>query len=235
MRGRWLWAAVLIFAAVPASAAPHGHLQVKAEPGVEVKIGSLVATTEDTDGATFRRLAPGAHRLEAHREGYMSQHAVLWIRPGEVTLYRLVPWLFAVQGKGSAAIVIQTLPVETTIAARTLGYGKFAKGSAPAVLPKIEAGLHKITLCTAYKCIDYRAEVQAGAVLNLFVDFDSGLVQDLSEEYGAHVKRLTEDCLVRLNADACKQACVRMKRIARPSPTCATAKPMPVNVARDFP
>lgn len=235
MKRRWLSLAVLSLAPLSVFAAPQGHLQIQAQDGVEVTIGALRASAKHKQGVIFRALGPGLHRLEAHREGYRPQHATVSIEPGEVTLHRLAPWQFPIKSAGSAVLVIQSLPLQTTIAARSLGYGKFSKGAAPAVLPNLAAGRHKLTLCTAYKCIDYRAEVKAKAVLSLFVDFDSGQVKNLSTDYLASLERLKKGCLVEHRADDCKKACVQMKRMARPSPTCRAAKPMPINAGRDFP
>lgn len=213
---------------------PHvsGHLQVKAEVGVRVQISGTELIAEDSHGVTFRELTPGAHSLEALREGYVPQHALIWVRAGEVTVHRLAPWQKRVVAQGKGALVIQTLPVDATVSAQGLGYGKIAKGDAPLILPHVPAGRHKLTFCTDYKCMDYRAEVTDGQVVSLLVDFEPGEIHDLSSTFEAQVMGLTQGCLRLGDTDACKQACTLATRLSRPSPACEAAQGPAVHVDR---
>lgn len=216
---------LLISGAAPISTVA-GHVQVKAAAGVEVQIDERRGTSEDDHGVTFREISPGAHTLQAHRPGYVSQHALIWVHAGEVTVHRLAPWQKQVPSLGTGAIIIQTLPVDATVSAQSLGYNKILKSDAPVVLPRVPAGRHKLTFCTEYKCIDYRAEVEAQDVVSLLVDFEPGEVHDVSTTFISQVRTLTQDCLRQRDTNVCKQACALATSVRRESPACeATTAP----------
>ena len=216
--------------AVPSG--PAGFVQVKAEAGVEVSLDGVRAVAEDEHGVTFRDIAPGIHALVAQRAGFKAQRALISVEPAQVTVHRLVPW--RPEGKDDAAratLIVQTLPVDATIAAPTLGLAKITKGDAPLVLHSVPPGAHKLTFCNDYKCIDYRVEIPARDTVSLLVDFEPGEVRDESVALRAHVARLTEACLGDDDLSACKQACTLTVMAGRPSPACSRLDEDTPNIA----
>lgn len=197
-----------------------GHLQVRAGVGVEIEVAERQATAEDEYGVTFLELRPGAHRLIARREGYVDQHALIRVRRGEVTVHRLAPWRKRVTNSGRAAIIVQTLPVDATVSAQTLGYRKALKSDEDFVIPQVPAGRHKLTFCNDYKCIDYHATVEDGELLKLLVLFDPGEVEDRSVPFRAHLASISKACLRTRALAACNEACTLATQLQLPSVTC---------------
>jgi len=197
-----------------------GHLQVKAGVGVMIEVGPRHAVVQDEYGVAFTNLEPGAYALVARRGGFVTQHALVRIRSGEVTVHRLAPWQKHISGRGRGAIVVQTLPVEATVAAHTLGYDKAHKGDEDFIIPRVPDGTHRLTFCTDYKCIDYRVTIEGDALVKLFVDFDEGEVVDLSHNFRAHLAELAQVCLRTRDDAACTESCTLATRLEVPSPTC---------------
>lgn len=208
-----------------------GHLQVKAAAGVMIEVGARHAIVQDMHGVSFLDMAPGAHRLVARKQGYVTQHALIWVRPGEVTVHRLAPWQRQVGTRGTAAIVVQTLPVDATVSAQALGYEKIAKGDDDLVISHVPPGRHKLTFCTSYKCIDYRAEVEDGDLVKLLVLFEPGVVQDKSETFRARYARVTQSCLRTRDADDCTESCTLATRLGIPSSACRLTTAEDIRIA----
>jgi hypothetical protein len=201
---------------------PAGFVQVKTQAGVEVLLDDARAVAEDEYGVTFRDVAPGIHTLVARRSGFHEQRALIAVEPASVTVHRLAPWRPKSQrAAGRATLILQTLPVDATVSAPTLGLTKHPKGDAPLVLQGVPAGTHKLTFCNDYKCIDHRVEVPGKEIISLLVDFDPGQVRDESVAFRSHLARLTEGCLGDSDLQACKQACTLAVMTGHPSPACA--------------
>jgi hypothetical protein len=206
-----------IFCRAAEAALPQGHLQVEAEPGVELVLdGDARATAEAPHGAIFRELSPGPHHLALSRLGYLEQQAVVLVSEGEVTRHAARPWQpipLPTTGRdtgrdeGTGALVIDTLPAAATIDARSLGWTKLPKGSSPLVARELPAGMHRLLFCNDVKCIEHRAEIRRGAVLGLLVDFEPGLVIDRSDALRAARGSLDARCKKERSAEACGRAC----------------------------
>ena len=202
-----------------------GHVQVKAEEGVWVELAGFgLAVVEDTEGAVFRDIPIGSHRIVARREGFLPRHAVIEVHPGRVALHRIHGWQpegSPPPGEGSGALVVRTFPVDATIKASRLGWERIEKSDAPFVASGIPVGRHKLTFCNAYKCIDYHAKIVANRVTSLFVDFELGEVHDRSKQDALRQKRETRDCTKTKDLAACKSACTLEAALGTPGAACA--------------
>ena len=215
---------------MPADESSVGHLQIKAEPGVAIVVDAEPrGEVEESHGLLVKNLGTGTHELTLYREGFRPQTARIRIAAHAVTVHHVAPWRpVAEPGTDSneaGALIVQTLPVDATVSARSLGYPKLVKGDAPLVLPHVPAGRHKLTFCTEYKCIDYRTEIAPGAIVNLLVDFDPGEVLDLSHHYRDHLARLSRACGEDAESAACRQACEVAERLGRGLSACQQRTP----------
>ena len=190
---------------------PVGHLQVHAAPGVVAEVdGRLSARSVDQYGIIIRNLKPGPHRLLLRRRDAATQHAIIEIAAGEVTVFTPRPWAAPpTEAVPTGMLMIQTLPVTTTIKAPTLGWTELTKTSGPvrAVTP---AGDHRVTVCDDYRCLDYRLNVAAGRLRSVLVDLERGEVDDLSAIHASRWARYRRSCETFDTAGAvgaCRRAC----------------------------
>jgi hypothetical protein len=208
---------------------PRGYVQFKGGPGIRIEIeGRALGTTEGKDGLIARGVRPGARRFTAHRDGFVPQFGVVMVEHDVVTVQELDAWQPVIEAnvesdKGAGALIVDTLPVDTTILARRLGWKeKVHKGQAPFIAREIPAGNHKFTFCTEDKCIDYWVSIPAAGVQKLLIDFEPGHIYDLSKEFLSEWKSASARCERERDRSACKLACendVALKPMS-PSPAC---------------
>ena len=206
---------VSLLASGVAEASVPGHLQIAAEPGVTVDIdGQISARSQDQYGIIVRELSPGPHRLVLRRSGARTQRAIVNVVAGQVTVFTPQPWQSALPQPESASVrdrktgmlVVQTLPVQSTLKAESLGWSEFAKGSRP-FRTTTPAGRHRLTVCNEYRCIDYRVNVAAGRLRSILVDLDRGTVTDLSATHARQWYRHRQACEESGVPFACQSAC----------------------------
>ena len=188
-----------------------GHLQIPAAPGVIAEVdGRVSARSQDQYGVIIRDLSPGPHRLLLRRPGAAPQRAVVEVSVGEVTVFTPRPWTAApTDTAATGMLMIQTLPVETTIKAPTLGWPELTKNRA-AIRVVTPAGDHRVTVCDAYRCLDYRLNVAAGRLRSVLVDLDQGEVDDLSATHASRWAQHRRACDAFESTDAvvsCQRAC----------------------------
>lgn len=190
-----------------------GHLQIPVPPGIIAELdGRLSARSQDPSGVIFRDLSPGAHRLTLRRTGSVPQTAVVRVTAGAVTVHTPQPWRAAPRPEAetpTGMVIIQTLPVEATVKAPSLGWPELTKTRAPiqAVTP---AGNHRVTVCDEFRCIDYRLNIAAGRLRSVLVDLDRAEVVDLSAVHASQWAQHRRTCEDRDGAraqTACWRAC----------------------------
>ncbi len=230
-------ALITVLLATPAT----GHVQIKAPTGVVVELDSHgVSVAEGDEGAMFRDVSVGTHRVRAYRDNFQSVQSVLHVQPDAVTVLHLGPWIpMAAQRptKGFGALIVQTFPVDATIKAARLGWDNVRKTDAPFVARRVPAGEHKLTFCNSYKCVDYQTPIKSEAVTSLFVDFDYGEVVDKSAvEAKEHAIR-KQKCLKGKVKLQCKLACQRELALGKAGEACralgqqeSASLPSPVEV-----
>lgn len=209
----------------PSAAEPVGHVQIKAEEGVWIELdGFGLAVVEDDEGAVFRDVPPGSHRIIARRDGFMARRMVIQVQEGRVVLHRIDGWQPlgppAPAAEGRGALVVRTFPVDATIKASRLGWERIEKSEAHFVASDVPAGRHKLTFCNAYKCIDYRTEIHAKRVTSLFIDFELGEVHDRSQQDARRHAEETKRCMKTKDLIACKSACQMEAALGEPEAAC---------------
>jgi hypothetical protein len=209
--------------------ADSGYVQFKAEPGIKIEIdGQQAGITSDRDGLIARGVKPGARRFSAHRGGFVSQYGVVMVEADVVTIQKLDAWQPLItaaveKDKGYGMLIVETLPVDSTILARRLGWkDKVEKGERAFVAREIPAGRHKFTFCTEFKCIDYWAKIPSAGVQKLLVDFEPGHIFDVSQEFLDDWKGASSKCTREHDRAACKLACETDSTVHpdAPSPSC---------------
>jgi hypothetical protein len=193
---------------------PAGYVQFKAGPGVRVEIdGRPAGVTGDRDGLIVRDVRPGARRYAAHRPGFVSQFGAVLVEADAVTVAELDAWQPMVEAKidaskGFGTLIVETLPVESTILARRLGWkDKVVKGERAFIAREVPAGRQKFTFCTDFKCIDYWVRIPNAGVRKLLIDFDPGHIFDVSKEFVAAWKSARAKCGREGDRASCKLAC----------------------------
>lgn len=193
----------------PVDATVPGHLQIAAEPGVTVDVDDQISVrSQDQYGIIIRDLSPGPHRLTLRRANSRAQRVVVNVSAGQVTMVTPQPWMPALPSPSpkTGMLIIQTLPVESSLKAESLGWAEFQKGHAP-FRTLAPAGRHRITVCNAYRCIDYRVRVAAGRLRSILVDLDRGTVTDLSAVHARQWHRHRVACEGSGAPLACRSAC----------------------------
>lgn len=202
--------AVLAVTAAPAT----GYLQVKVGQGVTVEVERVATQVSDGgDGVLFRGLREGRYWVTSRREGYEPQRTSVDVVAGTVVVHRPLAWqpiptnvLLEEPKRGVGALIVQTFPVDATVDAKRLGWRKIEKGSAPFIASNVPAGTHRITFCNTYKCIDYRAKIQPNRLLSIIVDFDPGVIEDVSALHRTQLAEWRRRCLDG-DDQLCKRAC----------------------------
>ena len=205
-----LAAGLLAFSAAAQAAAPAGHLQIPAGPGVIAEVdGELSARSQDRYGIIIRDLEPGYHWLVLNKRGARPQRALVQILAGSVTVHQPQPWHPVEKRRRPRAtgmLMIQTLPVEATLKSETLGWSEFEKGGTP-FRAIARAGRHRITVCNDYRCNDYRIKVAQDRFRSILVDMDRGSVDDLSVTHAARWQDQRQRCAATGDPNACRPAC----------------------------
>ena len=207
---------------------PIGYVQFKAGAGIRIEIdGHPAGVTNGKDGLIARGIKPGARRFSAHRDGFVPQFGMVMVEADVVTVHKLDAWQPVIQAdverdKGIGTLIIETLPVDSTILARRLGWkDKVAKGESAFIAREIPAGSHKFTFCTDYKCIDYWVKVPSAGVQKLLIDFEPGHIFDVSKEFLAEWKGASTKCGRDRDRAACKLACETDSAIRPEAPSAA--------------
>lgn len=225
--------AALLFGAALSSGAAEaasGDLQVHAPVGTRVTVeGRAAETVGNGHGVTFDAVPEGPHIVRAVRAGHLPERAVVEVRAGQVTVHRFDTWAPPPpRAKGATgALVVQTVPTDVTVAIPSFGWPKLTKGDAPLVVPGVPAGRHRVTVCTEYKCIDYKADVPKGGLLSLRVRFDPGEVEEDTAAFETRLETRRQACAKTRDARACKLTCVASRQLGRPERGC----PRPAVVA----
>jgi hypothetical protein len=215
----------------PGSDEPVGFVQFKSGPGVRIDLdGRQAGVTNGKDGLIARSVRPGARLFSAHREGFVPQFGMVLVEPDVVTLKQLDAWQPVIQAEidrrqGVGTLIVETLPVESTILARRLGWkDKVEKGEGPFIARELPAGSHRFTFCTEFKCIDYSVPIPAAGVTKLLIDFEPGHIFDVSKEFAAGWRGAEKRCDRDRDRASCKLACETDSalRPAAPSPACST-------------
>jgi hypothetical protein len=193
---------------------PAGYVQFKGDPGVRIELdGEQAGVTSEKDGLIARGVKPGARRFVARRDGFVPQHGVVMVEADAVTVRELDAWQPIItaeieRDKGFGTLIVDTLPVDSTILARRLGWKeKVAKGERAFIAREIPAGSHKFTFCTDFKCIDYWVKIPRAGVRKLLVDFEPGHIFDVSREFHSEWKSASAECGRERERAACKLAC----------------------------
>lgn len=198
----------LLCVALPANGLDYGHLQIESPDLTQVHLNKRpMGTTDETGQLLLRGLSSGPHRVHLLRPGFSPQGALVFVEPGGVAVYQPQVWIPDQKLRGNAVLAVDTLPWQTTISSSSLGFSKIEKGPKTFVARGLSKGRHKLTFCTEHMCMDYNAQLRAGQVVKLLVDFNPGSVENASDAISESWRRAKKQCLAEKERTACLEAC----------------------------
>ena len=171
------------------------HIQIKGNPGIDIYMDDVPQgkTTADLGGLIIQDVPTGEHTLKAVKEGFQPQTDTISVASGEVQLFVLRPFIpkLEIEERGEAeqnqmdlqvgCMLIQSIPVEMTIAVPKLGIESFNKTKDEWEVKKVPIGKHRAVFKAIGKEISYDIEVKENIMVHLMVNFLKGEVSVLSE------------------------------------------------------
>ena len=179
----WVWA-WLVLGGLGVAQGGVGHIQVQAEPGVQVFLdGTFIGLTrEEVGGLVIPNVPSGPHVLRLVKEGFYPQESTVTVEAGRVLVYRVerfAPRLRiteegeAVVGEPKARVgtlIIQCLPIECVIDIPLLEVNAYRKTGVRWKAEGVPAGAYDLTVRGLGRRVERRVGVCSGSEVVVFAN-----------------------------------------------------------------
>lgn len=183
-----------------------GHIQIKCEPGVQILMdGNLQGiTNSDIGGLIIQNVPTGVHTIKAVKDGFQPQEVKINLSPKEVQIVTIEPFKpkIVVREEGvksdaqivaqTGTLIIQSLPVECSIACSRLDWNPYSKKQARLIVENIQSGIYDLTLSVSLdpqlqkqypnmkQTINHTLNLKPGDTVELIANFLEGKVEEES-------------------------------------------------------
>jgi hypothetical protein len=172
------------------SAQQNSYLQVKAEPNISVFLNDEFQgkTTVEFSGLIIEKLKAGSYSIKVVKEGFTPQSETIVLKPGEVKIYQVKPFVpqYKISQSGNkqqqtielktGGLKVQSIPVEIQIEITDLSI-KSSKTDDEWNIENIPTGLHELRFTWNTKVLNWTVNIEQGTIRHLFADFINGRIE----------------------------------------------------------
>lgn len=172
------------------SAQQNSYIQVKAEPNISVFLNDEFQgkTTAEFSGLIIEKLKAGSYSIKVVKEGFTPQTESIELKPGEVKIYQVQPFVpqYKISQSGNkqqqtielktGGLKVQSIPVEIQIEITDLNI-KSSKTNDEWNIEEIPIGQHKLKFTWNNKVLNDAIIIEQGTFKHLFADFINGKVE----------------------------------------------------------
>ncbi|AEB11101.1 hypothetical protein [Marinithermus hydrothermalis] len=207
----WVWA-WLTLGGLGVAQGGVGHIQVQAEPGVQVFLDDTFVglTREAVGGLVIPNVPAGPHTLRLVKEGFYPQEGAITVETGRVLVYRVERFALklriteegeAVVGEPKAQVgtlIIQCLPIECVIDIPLLEVHGYRKTGVRWKAEGVPAGVYDLTVRGLGRRVEQRVGVCSGSEV-MVLQGHTGAVRSLVfSSDGTLLATGGFDCTIRL-------------------------------------
>ena len=173
--------------------AQKAYIQVEAEPGISVFLDGTFKgkTNADMGGLIIDNIDAGIHTIKVLKTGFNPQEERVSVKPGEVYLYKVKPFVPRIKISESGntgeqeidlkvgTLIIQSLPLSINISITGLGINS-TKSKDEWKAEKVPVGSYPATFKGKNKTLTYTIDIKQNKLTHLFVNMVSGKIEDRS-------------------------------------------------------